>query len=60
MNPLEPSPFLEKFTNSKGEAAMDKKIICRFHSLLAKRIRPTIRPTTLLESVGCPKALLES
>jgi hypothetical protein len=38
---------------------MDEKMIGRFHHLLAKRIKPTIWPSSILESIGSPKIILK-
>jgi hypothetical protein len=47
MYTMNAKPILEELPNSRGVAAMDKKMVACFFGLLAKRAKPTILPITL-------------
>ena len=37
-----------------GEPALEEKVCCGFLDLLAKRAEVTVRPSTTVQSIGCP------
>jgi hypothetical protein len=51
---MDTKPILLKLPNTHGEAAMDEKVICSLHHLLAKRAKAAIWPSPLLEPIGGP------
>jgi hypothetical protein len=59
MNIIKAKPLFEKLLNPNCEMASHEEMVIRFQSLLAKGTKVTIRPTTVLKSIGHPQTILE-